>query len=156
MTALSVKYLRGEMDRCTERKTKRKETWLLLCRSWRWVTCWNRGGRGLKRLDGAKSETASPFVTQVPSIPRDQADQLTRPQSTPEPSERWMSGRVDGWIKVVVGVSYAAGLFKVTGIFKMSCTSEREKGNIHSAHLSQSRERIFCLLISISRENLFI
>lgn len=52
----------------------------------------------MKRLDGAKSETASPTVTQVPSIPRDPEDQLTRPQSTPadmEPTERWMNGRMD-------------------------------------------------------------
>lgn len=47
----------------------------------------------MKRLDGAKSEMASPTVTQVPLIPRDPADQLTRPQSTPadmEQTERWM------------------------------------------------------------------
>jgi len=49
------------------------------------------GEGGLKRLDGAKSEMASPTVTQVPSIPRDPADQLTRPQSAQadmEPTER--------------------------------------------------------------------
>lgn len=65
------------------------------------------GGRGLKRLDGAKSEMASPTVTQVPWIPRDVADQLTRPQSTPadvESTERWMNG----WIyRRMAEASYA-------------------------------------------------
>lgn len=69
----------------------------------------------MKRLDGAKSEMASPTVTQVHSIPRDPTDQLTRPQSTPtdmELKERWMNGGTDGWMDRctdgwMVGVFYA-------------------------------------------------
>lgn len=55
------------------------------------------GGGELKRLDGAKSEMASPTVTQVLFIPRDPADQLTRPQSAladmePTEMDEWMGG----------------------------------------------------------------
>lgn len=57
------------------------------------------GEGGLKRLDSTKSEMASPTVTQVSSIPRDTADQLTGPQSTladVELTERWINGWADG------------------------------------------------------------
>lgn len=71
----------------------------------------------MKRLDGAKSEMASPTVTQVTSIPRDPADQLTRPQSTPadmELTERWMNGRrdewTDGWLMSLMLHGYSGSL----------------------------------------------
>lgn len=96
-------------------------------------------------MDGAKSETASPFVTQVPSIPRDQADQLTRPQSTPEPSERWMSGRVDGWIEVVVGVSYGYGYSKSLVFLKcLVRQKERRETYIQQIYPSPEREYFAC------------
>lgn len=114
LTVMPVKQLWTEFVRWTEReKEKERETWLLLRGSWRWVTWWNGGGGGLKRLDGAKSEMASPTVTQVYSIPRDPADQLTRPQSTladTELTERWMNGRMDGWLMSLMLHGYSGSL----------------------------------------------
>lgn len=73
---LNVDSLSVVLD--TERKTKKERNSTLP-----WVIkmghLMKKGGGGLKKLDGAKSEMASSTVTQVHSIPRDPADQLTRP-----------------------------------------------------------------------------
>ena len=81
-------------------------------------------------MDGAKSEMASPTVTQVPSVPRDPADQLTGPQSTAadmELTERWMNGLMDD-------VSCAAWLFRVTAL-SFSEASQKQRRHLTGVRL---------------------
>lgn len=78
----------------------------------------------MKRLDGAKSEMASPTVTQVPSIPRDSADQLTRPQSTRtdmEPTE--MDEWTERWLMSLILHGYSGRL----AIQFLKLITERQK-----------------------------